>query len=106
MAVNVRVRESTVVKPAAEMPRLSLWIPKLDMMQPHTHTPIVYFYKPNNSDGADKDHNFFDMGVLKHSLSKGPRALLPFGRLPEAKKRRGSYRNRLQCRGRVVCCGQ
>ncbi|KAK9940629.1 hypothetical protein M0R45_017280 [Rubus argutus] len=88
MALNVSVLESTVVRPAVETPRQSLWISNIDMVQPHTHTPLVYFYKqPNNNDGADKDQNFFDKHVLKHSLSK---ALVPFYPLAGRLKQKGT----------------
>ncbi|KAM5582381.1 shikimate O-hydroxycinnamoyltransferase [Rosa sericea] len=65
MAVNVSVRESTVLKPAVETPRQSLWMSNLDMISPNAHTPTVYIYKPK--DGAD---SFFDPRVLKDALSK------------------------------------
>ncbi|KAK9923686.1 hypothetical protein M0R45_032092 [Rubus argutus] len=80
MGVNVRVRESMVVRPAAETPRLSLWISNLDKVMPHTHTPLVHLYKPNKS----ASDNFFDMRVLKHSLSKALVQFYPFaGRLKQ-----------------------
>ncbi|PRQ34252.1 putative transferase [Rosa chinensis] len=75
MAVNVNVIESTVVRPASETPRQSLWLSNMDLVQPSTHTPSIYIYKPKVDAGADKDSNFFDMHVFKDALGK---ALMPF----------------------------
>ncbi|PRQ34251.1 putative transferase [Rosa chinensis] len=75
MAVNVSVIESTVVRPAAETPRQSLWLSNLDLVMSSTHTPSIYMYKPKVDAGADKDSNFFDRHVLKDALGK---ALMPF----------------------------
>ncbi|XP_008223321.1 PREDICTED: shikimate O-hydroxycinnamoyltransferase-like [Prunus mume] len=68
--VTVRVRESTMVKPAEEStPRSPLWLSNSDLMFPPFHISTVYFYRPSS------EHNFFDVGVLKQALSK---ALVPF----------------------------
>ncbi|XP_050369604.1 shikimate O-hydroxycinnamoyltransferase-like [Argentina anserina] len=76
MAVNVSVKESTVVRPAAETPRQSLWLSNMDLVQTSTHTPSIYIYKPKDVDvGADKDNSFFGKHVLKDALGK---ALVPF----------------------------
>ncbi|KAK9941351.1 hypothetical protein M0R45_017957 [Rubus argutus] len=89
MAVNVSVRESTVVKPTAEMPRQFLWMSNLDMISLNAHTPTVYIYKPKDGDGADID-SFFDPTVLKHALSK---ALVPFYPLAGRLKRNNEDKN-------------
>ncbi|PRQ34230.1 putative shikimate O-hydroxycinnamoyltransferase [Rosa chinensis] len=98
MAVNVSMRETTVVRPAAETPGLSLWISNLDMVKTNTHTPLVYFYKPKNIAGAGEDNNFFDMHVLKDALSK---ALVPFypfaGRLRQKKDEGENGRIEIDC---------
>lgn len=67
--MEIRVRESTMVMPAKETPSIKLWNSNLDLLYPDLHTPTVYFYRPN---GAS---NFFDMKVMKESLS---RALVVF----------------------------
>ncbi|KAK9942773.1 hypothetical protein M0R45_008421 [Rubus argutus] len=71
MAVNASIRESTMVRPATETPRQSLWMSNLDLMSVNNHTPSVYIYKPK----VGADNNFFDPLVLKNALSK---ALVPF----------------------------
>ncbi|XP_004291518.1 PREDICTED: shikimate O-hydroxycinnamoyltransferase-like [Fragaria vesca subsp. vesca] len=91
MAVNIRLMESTVVRPASETPRQSLWLSNMDLVQPSTHTPSIYFY--NKPKGADK----VDMAVLKDALSK---ALVPFyplaGRLKHKMDEGGKGRRRLE----------
>ncbi|KAL6206775.1 hypothetical protein ACLB2K_024022 [Fragaria x ananassa] len=91
MAVNVRLMESTVVRPATETPRQSLWLSNMDLVMPSTHTPSIYIY--NKPKGADK----VDMAVLKDSLSK---ALVPFyplaGRLKQNMDEGDKGRRRLE----------
>ncbi|KAM5583505.1 shikimate O-hydroxycinnamoyltransferase [Rosa sericea] len=98
MTVNVSMRESTVVRPAVETPRQSLWLSNIDLVQRTTHTPLVYFYKPSDIAGAGKDNNFFDMRVLKDALSK---ALVPFyplaGRLRQQKDEGENGRIEIDC---------
>ncbi|XP_024156676.1 shikimate O-hydroxycinnamoyltransferase [Rosa chinensis] len=98
MAVNVSMRESTVVRPAAATPRQSLWLSNMDLVQRTTHTPLVYFYKPSDIAGAGKGNNFFDMRVLKDALSK---ALVPFyplaGRLRQKKDKGENGRIEIDC---------
>lgn len=78
----VTVRESRMVRPAEETPKIKLWISNLDLMVPkYSHTQCVFFYRSN---GAES--NFFDAKVMKEALS---RVLVPFypmgGRLIEDK---------------------
>ncbi|KAL6203995.1 hypothetical protein ACLB2K_021265 [Fragaria x ananassa] len=82
MAGSVSVRESTVVKPASETPRQSLWMSNLDMISSNYHTPSVYIYKPKDS--------FFDPRVLKDVLSK---ALVPFYPLAGRLRRNNNDKN-------------
>ncbi|GAB2293680.1 hypothetical protein Dimus_027893 [Dionaea muscipula] len=65
----INVRRTTMVKPAEETPRRSLWNSNVDLVVPRMHTPSVYFYRPNGSS------DFFDPAVLIDALS---RALVPF----------------------------
>ncbi|KAI3965618.1 hypothetical protein MKX01_010575 [Papaver californicum] len=67
--MKIKVKESTMVRPAKETPRLNLWNANIDLLVLRLHTPSVYFYRPN---GAS---NFFDSTVLKEALSK---VLVPF----------------------------
>ncbi|KAL6195083.1 hypothetical protein ACLB2K_030704 [Fragaria x ananassa] len=82
MAGSVSVRESTVVKPASETPRQSLWMSNLDMISSNYHTPSVYIYKPKDS--------FLDPRVLKDALSK---ALVPFYPLAGRLRRNNDDKN-------------
>ncbi|XP_062007959.1 shikimate O-hydroxycinnamoyltransferase-like [Rosa rugosa] len=72
MSINVRVRESRVVKPSEETPRHALWISNLDVVISNTHMGSVYFYRRQT---GVLDDNFFEPRVLKDALSK---VLVPF----------------------------
>lgn len=65
----INVRESTMVRPAEETSRRSLWNSNVDLVVPRMHTPSVYFYRPSGA------ANFFDPQVMKEALSK---VLVPF----------------------------
>ncbi|KAL4386131.1 hypothetical protein GQ457_09G004770 [Hibiscus cannabinus] len=67
--MEITVKESTIVGPAGETPKESLWNSNLDILIARFHVPTVYFYKPNGSS------DFFDAGKLKEALSK---TLVPF----------------------------
>ncbi|KAK8524719.1 hypothetical protein V6N12_029577 [Hibiscus sabdariffa] len=67
--MEITVKESTIVRPAGETPKESLWNSNLDILIARFHVPTVYFYKPNGSS------DFFDTGKLKEALS---RILVPF----------------------------
>ncbi|KAL6012186.1 hypothetical protein ACLOJK_002664 [Asimina triloba] len=69
----VNVKESTMVRPAQETPKLYLWSSNVDLAVPRIHTPSVYFYRPNAA--ASSTTSFFDPHVMKDALSK---ALVPF----------------------------
>ncbi|KAE8717027.1 Shikimate O-hydroxycinnamoyltransferase [Hibiscus syriacus] len=62
--MEISIKESTIVRPAGETPRRSLWNSNLDMVISRYHIPTVYYYKPNDSS------DFFDTGRLKEALSK------------------------------------
>ncbi|KAK8663620.1 hypothetical protein V6N13_083429 [Hibiscus sabdariffa] len=67
--MEITIKESTVVYPAQETPKTSLWNSNLDLLITRYHVPLVYFYKPSGSS------DFFDTGRLKEALSK---ILVPF----------------------------
>lgn len=67
--MEIRVRKTTMVRPALPTPRRVLWNSNVDLVVPRFHTPSVYFYRPDGSP------SFFDGRVLKDALAK---ALVPF----------------------------
>ncbi|KAL8042889.1 hypothetical protein ABFX02_09G081700 [Erythranthe guttata] len=68
--MKLDVKKSTVVRPAAETPRVSLWNSNLDLVMPNFHVPIIYFYRRPTA-AAD----FFDAAVLTAALA---RVMVPF----------------------------
>ena len=68
--VDIRIKESAIVRPAEETPKKSIWSSNLDLLVPIVHVPTIYFYKPVNESSS-----FFNPQVLKEALSK---ALVPF----------------------------
>ncbi|KAL2923638.1 Anthranilate N-benzoyltransferase protein 2 [Bienertia sinuspersici] len=75
--MGMTVKESTIVCPAEDTPRHTLWLSKLDMISrmPYSHTRVAYIYSPINEDNNNKCTKFFDTQTLKTSLSK---VLVPF----------------------------
>ena len=67
--MEITIKESTMVSPAEDTPKTSLWVSNVDLIMTRYHVSTVYFYKPNGSS------NFFDAKVLKDALSK---ILVPF----------------------------
>ncbi|KAE8669248.1 Shikimate O-hydroxycinnamoyltransferase [Hibiscus syriacus] len=67
--MEITIKESTIVRPAEETLRKSLWNSNLDIVMTRYHVPSVYYYKPNGSS------DFFDTEKLKEALSK---VLVPF----------------------------
>ncbi|GMJ08528.1 hydroxycinnamoyl-CoA shikimate/quinate hydroxycinnamoyl transferase [Hibiscus trionum] len=67
--MEVTIKESSIVRPAEDTPRRSLWSSNLDVLMARYHVPTVYYFKPNGSS------DFFDTGRLKEALSK---ILVPF----------------------------
>lgn len=89
----ITVKDSTMVRPAAETPNHGLWNSNLDLLVPRMHTTSVYFYKPNGS------HNFFDTKVMKDALS---RALVPFYPMAGRLRRDEDGRIEIDCNGHGV----
>ncbi|XP_028792055.1 shikimate O-hydroxycinnamoyltransferase isoform X2 [Neltuma alba] len=90
----INVKESTMVRPAAETPRRSLWNSNVDLVVPNFHTPSVYFYRPT----ADTP-GFFDAMVLKDALSK---VLVPFYPMAGRLRRDDDGRVEIDCNGEGV----
>lgn len=67
--MEIRIKESTIVRPAQDTPKRSLWNSNIDLMITRYHIPTIYFYNPNGCS------DFFDPGKLKDALSK---ILVPF----------------------------
>ncbi|KAM0845760.1 hypothetical protein ACQ4PT_056163 [Festuca glaucescens] len=64
---EVKVVESSIVKPSEETPRHGLWLSSLDLMLAKSgHVPLVYFYR--SCARADGDV-FFDVARLKVALA-------------------------------------
>ncbi|XP_051116316.1 shikimate O-hydroxycinnamoyltransferase [Andrographis paniculata] len=91
--MKIEIRDSTMVRPAAATPTVSLWNSNVDLVVPNFHTPSVYFYRPT---GAE---NFFDAAVLKAALS---RALVPFYPMGGRLKRDEDGRIEIDCNGEGV----
>ncbi|XP_044495281.1 shikimate O-hydroxycinnamoyltransferase-like [Mangifera indica] len=89
----ITVKESTMVPPSAETPRISLWNSNVDLVVPRFHTPSVYFYRPNGA------QNFFDCKVLKEALAK---ALVPFYPMAGRLKRDEDGRIEINCNAEGV----
>ncbi|XP_057733290.1 shikimate O-hydroxycinnamoyltransferase [Arachis stenosperma] len=89
----IKVRESTMVRPAEEGPRRTLWNSNVDLVVPNFHTPSVYFYRPN---GAS---NFFDAKIMKEALSK---VLVPFYPMAGRLRRDEDGRVEIDCDGQGV----
>lgn len=89
----IEVKQSTMVKPAEETPRVALWNSNVDLVVPRFHTPSVYFYRPN---GAS---DFFDAEVMKKALSK---ALVAFYPMAARLKRDDDGRIEIDCNGQGV----
>ncbi|KAA3472200.1 shikimate O-hydroxycinnamoyltransferase-like [Gossypium australe] len=62
--MEITIKESTIVRPAEDTPKRSLWNSNLDIVMTRYHLPTIYYYKPN--DFSD----FFDTRRLKEALSK------------------------------------
>ncbi|XP_065869325.1 shikimate O-hydroxycinnamoyltransferase [Euphorbia lathyris] len=89
----INVKESTLVQPAEETPRVGLWNSNVDLVVPRFHTPSVYFYRPT---GAP---NFFDPDVIKTALSK---ALVPFYPMAGRLRRDEDGRIEINCNAQGV----
>lgn len=89
----INVKGSTVVCPAEDTPRCTLWNANVDLVVPSMHTPSVYFYRPTGSD------DFFDSRVLKEALS---RALVLFYPMAGRLKRDEDGRIEIDCNAEGV----
>ncbi|KAI3463477.1 hypothetical protein Pfo_020140 [Paulownia fortunei] len=91
--MKINVKDSTLVRPAAATPSVSLWNSNVDLVVPNFHTPSVYFYRPTG------EANFFDTAVLKAGLS---RALVPFYPMAGRLKRDEDGRIEIDCNAEGV----
>ncbi|KNA16162.1 hypothetical protein SOVF_091600 [Spinacia oleracea] len=92
----IKVKETTIVCPAEDTPKESIWLSRLDMIgSPYSHLNVMFVF-PNISNAPD----FFDSNVVKEALSK---ILVPFyplaGRL---KVNNESGRREIDCNGKGV----
>ncbi|KAK4269516.1 hypothetical protein QN277_022663 [Acacia crassicarpa] len=99
MAINVK--ESTIVRPATETLRTTLWNSNIDLVVPNFHTPSVYFYRPTMASAAAgaAASSFFDSKVLKEALSK---VLVPFYPMAGRLRRDDDGRVEIDCNGEGV----
>ncbi|CAH9092117.1 unnamed protein product [Cuscuta epithymum] len=88
--MKIDVKQSSMVRPAEETPRRSLWNSNVDLVVPNFHTPSVYFYRRPIGSAPD----FFDSGVLRDALS---RALVPFYPMAGRLKRDQDGRIEINC---------
>ncbi|KAL8497270.1 hypothetical protein ACS0TY_020816 [Phlomoides rotata] len=91
--MKIEVKESTLVRPAAATPAISLWNSNVDLVVPNFHTPSVYFYRPNGA------ANFFDTAAMKEALG---RALVPFYPMAGRLKRDEDGRIEIDCNAEGV----
>lgn len=63
----MRVKASSTIKPAEPTPKYRLWLSDLDLIQPVTHAPTVYFYRPNS---PNIPTSFFSPDIMKKGLSQ------------------------------------
>ncbi|KAJ4710278.1 Hydroxycinnamoyl-CoA shikimate/quinate hydroxycinnamoyl transferase [Melia azedarach] len=91
--MTTNVKESTIIRPAQETPKHCLRLSDLDLLVRAVHTSSVFFYRPNDSS------NFFDVGLLKESLSK---VLVPFYPMAGRFGRDENGRIQIQCNGEGV----
>ncbi|GKD46178.1 chloramphenicol acetyltransferase-like domain-containing protein [Tanacetum coccineum] len=92
--MKIVVRESTMVKPAEETPKINLWNSNLDLLVSEYHTQIVYFYRPK-----DLAKKLFDPKVMKEALS---RVLVPFYPMAGRFKKDENGRIETDCQGQGV----
>ncbi|KAL5574428.1 hypothetical protein UlMin_016127 [Ulmus minor] len=91
--MKIRVRKTTIVKPAEKTPRRSVWLSDLDLINNGGHHPFIYFYRPNG------DPNFFNPDLLKKALSQ---VLVPFYPMAGRFERDASGRLEINCNGEGV----
>ncbi|KAL1554100.1 shikimate O-hydroxycinnamoyltransferase [Salvia divinorum] len=91
--MKIEVKDSTLVRPSAPTPAVSLWNSNVDLVVPNFHTPSVYFYRPTGA--AD----FFNTAVMKAALG---RALVPFYPMAGRLKRDEDGRIEIDCNAEGV----
>lgn len=90
--MKIKMKASTMVKPATATPTTAIWISNLDNIMPEKlHIPEIYGYR---STGAD---DFFDPVALKASLSQ---ALVEFYPLAGRLRRDVNGRIEIDCNGK------
>ncbi|KAA3480067.1 shikimate O-hydroxycinnamoyltransferase-like [Gossypium australe] len=47
--MEITIKESTIVRPAKDTPKRSLWNSNLDIVMTRYHLPTIYYYKPNEA---------------------------------------------------------
>ncbi|KAG5563982.1 hypothetical protein RHGRI_000227 [Rhododendron griersonianum] len=93
--MQIKVKESSIVKPAKETPKHTLRSSNLDLLVPSFHAPTIYFYKPDGS------NNFFDTRSLKEALSNCLVVFYPVaGRLKRREEGGGGFD--IDCNGEGV----
>ncbi|PWA66965.1 Chloramphenicol acetyltransferase-like domain-containing protein [Artemisia annua] len=95
LMMKIKVKESTLVRPAEDTPNIKLWNSNLDLLPSEYHTLTVYFYHPNVTTAA----NFFDTTVMKEALS---RVLVPFYPVAGRFKKDQNRRIEIDCQGQGV----
>ncbi|KAJ4710284.1 Hydroxycinnamoyl-CoA shikimate/quinate hydroxycinnamoyl transferase [Melia azedarach] len=91
--MTTNVKESTIIRPAQETPKHCLRLSDSDLLVRAVHASNVFFYRSNDS------FNFFDIGLLKESLSK---VLVPFYPMAGRFGRDENGRIQMQCNGEGV----
>lgn len=89
--MEIKVKESTIIRPAHDTPKQCLQISELDMLVPTAHAAGVYFYRrPKVSS------NFFEAGLLKEALGN---VLVPFYPMAGRLRRDENGVIHVQCNG-------
>ncbi|CAL5376369.1 unnamed protein product [Camellia sinensis] len=92
--MKVEVKEWTIVTPAQDTTKHSLWSSNLDLLVARVYIPTVYFYQPNGC-----SPNFFHTQVLKEALSK---VLVLFYPVAGRLRRDNNGRFEIYCNGEGV----
>lgn len=91
--VNITVKSSEIVLPAAPTPEHNVWVSNLDLVVMREHVSSVYIYRPTGTDGRS---DFFSMDILKDSLSK---VLVPFYPIAGRLEKNTHGRLQINCNG-------
>uniref|UniRef100_A0A803MBV0 Uncharacterized protein n=1 Tax=Chenopodium quinoa TaxID=63459 RepID=A0A803MBV0_CHEQI len=95
---SIKVKKLTMVHPAKETPKGSLWLTKLDMIirAPYSHTDVLYFYSPNNTSCS----KFFHTNILGEALSKALVLFYPMAGRLKLNNENGRYE--IDCNAKVA----